>query len=56
MPLVHPFPPFMRPDSRVLIVENRETTYDNSPFTPLDTEQQRTLRELTTTLWGGDSP
>jgi ureidoglycolate hydrolase len=46
----------LSPDSRVLIVENRETTYDNSPFTPLDAEQQRTLRELTATLWGADTP
>ena len=28
-------------DAKVLVVENRETTYDNSPFIPLTEEQHR---------------
>ncbi|WP_310599725.1 hypothetical protein [Desulfobulbus sp.] len=38
-------------DAKVLVVENRETTYDNSPFTPLTDVQQRRLVELTRLLW-----
>lgn len=39
-------------DAKVLVVENRDTTYDNSPFTPLSTEQQRQLQASVSTLWG----
>jgi hypothetical protein len=30
-------------DAKVLVVENRATTYENSPFTPLSTDQHREL-------------
>lgn len=36
----------LSPDAMVLVVENRDTTYDNSPFCPLTTVQQTTLCEL----------
>ncbi|NTV13026.1 MAG: hypothetical protein HGA96_03695 [Desulfobulbaceae bacterium] len=39
-------------DAMVLVVENRDTTYDNSPFCALSTTQQGTIRELTRKLWG----
>jgi mannose-6-phosphate isomerase-like protein (cupin superfamily) len=42
-------------DARVLVVENRDTTYDNSPFTPLRVEQHHELVALTATLWGNAS-
>jgi len=35
----------------VLIVENRDTTYDNSPFCPLGHDQQKALMELSRNLW-----
>jgi hypothetical protein len=35
----------------VLVVENRDTTYDNSPFCDLSKAQQEKIRELTNTLW-----
>ncbi len=38
-------------DAMVLIVENRDTTYDNSPFCPLSHGQQENLVELTRSLW-----
>jgi hypothetical protein len=38
-------------DAMVLIVENRDTTYDNSPFCPLTRDQQMTLLILTRSLW-----
>jgi hypothetical protein len=38
-------------DAMVLIVENRDTTYDNSPFCPLDEAQQKRLVDLTRELW-----
>lgn len=38
-------------DAMVLIVENRDTTFDNSPFCPLTREQQQTLVKLTHSLW-----
>ena len=38
-------------DAMVLIVENRDTTYDNSPFSPLTHDQQEALVELTRSLW-----
>ncbi|MDD2464263.1 MAG: hypothetical protein PHI97_09715 [Desulfobulbus sp.] len=39
-------------DAKVLVVENRDTTYENSPFTPLSKAQHKELIDLVTTLWG----
>jgi ureidoglycolate hydrolase len=39
-------------DARVLIVENRDTVYENSPFVPLSTEQQKEIVTFTKELWG----
>jgi hypothetical protein len=36
----------LSPDASVLIVENRYTTYDNSPFCPLTPEQRMHLMHL----------
>jgi hypothetical protein len=33
-------------DAMVLIVENKDTTYDNSPFCPLTPDQQKTVAAL----------
>jgi hypothetical protein len=38
-------------DAMVLIVENRDTTVQNSPTCPLDGAQRKRLVELTRTLW-----
>ena len=38
-------------DAKVLVVENRDTTYDNSPFTPLTAAQQEELIRLSRSLW-----
>jgi len=38
-------------DAMVLIVENRDTTFDNSPFCPLNDMQQQMIIELTSDLW-----
>ncbi len=38
-------------DAMVLIVENRDTTFANSPFFPLTCEQQQTLLALAHSLW-----
>jgi hypothetical protein len=38
-------------DAMVLIVENRDTTYDNSPFCPLTDAQQAVIARLTGELW-----
>jgi hypothetical protein len=38
-------------DAMVLIIENKDTTYDNSPFCPLDEAQRRQLVGLTRGLW-----
>ena len=38
-------------DAKVLVVENRDTTYDNSPFTALDQRLHQTLIQLTGSLW-----
>ena len=38
-------------DARVLIVENRDTVVENSPFVPLSENQCREVVELTKTLW-----
>lgn len=39
-------------DAMVLIVENRDTTYDNSPFCPLTEDQRQTIVELAKRLGG----
>ena len=39
-------------DAKVLVVENRDTTYDNSPFTPLSTAQHQALQAMVSSLWG----
>ncbi len=41
----------LSPDAKVLVVENRETTYDNSPFVALTPEQHQQLVTLTRALW-----
>ena len=38
-------------DAMVLVVENRDTTYDNSPFCPLTRDQQDFIVALTTKIW-----
>lgn len=38
-------------DARVLIVENRDTVVENSPFVGLSEEQQKEIVELTNKLW-----
>ncbi|MGC8855388.1 MAG: hypothetical protein ACP5QU_01175 [Anaerolineae bacterium] len=43
------------PEARVLIVENRDTTENNSPFIALTTEQKAQIVELTRRLWGESS-
>ncbi len=43
-------------DAKVLVVENRDTTYDNSPFTPLSDAQQQQLIRLTGELWQAPRP
>lgn len=42
-------------NAMVLVVENRVTTYANSPFHPLDEKQRGRILDLTRTLWGGGS-
>jgi hypothetical protein len=39
-------------DAMVLIVENRDTTFDNSPFCPLSDRQRQMLVNQTRELWG----
>lgn len=39
-------------DAMVLIVENRDTTLDNSPFCPLSDGQRQSIVDLTRKLWG----
>jgi hypothetical protein len=39
-------------DAKVLIVENRDTTYDNSPFCALTDLQKNDILNLTNKLWG----
>ena len=41
----------LSPDAKVLVVENRDTTYDNSPFVALTPEQHQQLIGLTRALW-----
>jgi hypothetical protein len=38
-------------DAMVLVVENRDTTYDNSPFLALTGVQQEKIQELTRQFW-----
>ncbi len=38
-------------DAMVLIVENRDTTYDNSPFCQLNDTQRQTIVDMTRKLW-----
>ena len=38
-------------DAKVLVVENQDTTWDNSPFTPLDEAQMGEIAHLTRALW-----
>jgi hypothetical protein len=38
-------------DGKVLIVENRNTTLDNSPFCPLTDAQRKMIAEMTIDLW-----
>ncbi len=37
----------------VLVVENRDTTFDNSPFCPLSETQRQMIVGLARNLWGG---
>jgi len=39
-------------DAMVLIVENRDTTFDNSPFCPLSDMQRQMIVNQTRELWG----
>jgi hypothetical protein len=41
----------LAPDTTVLIVENRDTTLDNSPVIELDASQCATITRLTRGLW-----
>ncbi len=41
----------LSPDARVLIVENRDTTYDNSPFCDLDASQRKFMAESVRKFW-----
>jgi len=38
-------------DAKLLIVENRNTTFDNSPFCPLTGIQQKMIADMTLNLW-----
>lgn len=38
-------------DAKVLIIENRNTTYDNSPFCQLAAAQQKKISDMTLDLW-----
>jgi mannose-6-phosphate isomerase-like protein (cupin superfamily) len=38
-------------DAKVLIVENRNTTFDNSPFCPLTGIQRKMIVDMTLRLW-----
>lgn len=38
-------------DAMVLIIENRDTTFDNSPFCPLSHDQRETLMKLSRSFW-----
>lgn len=43
----------LSPDASVLVVENRDTTYDNSPFCPLTPQQTGFIVSETRRLWCG---
>jgi len=43
-------------DASVLVVENRDTTTENSPFTSLSPKQTAFLASETDRLWGPDRP
>ena len=43
-------------DASVLVVENRDTTTENSPFTPLTLAQTTQLKAETGRLWGENRP
>ena len=43
-------------DAKVLVVENRDTTYDNSPFIDLSDVQQRALIETVAEIWSPQGP
>ena len=43
-------------DAKVLVVENRDTTYDNSPFTPLAAPLFLNLQAMVKDLWGSPDP
>ncbi len=38
-------------DAKLLIVENRNTTFDNSPFCPLTGMQRKRIADMTLNLW-----
>lgn len=42
------------PDASVLVVENRDTTGDNSPFCDLTADQTAALQDHVARLWPGD--
>lgn len=42
-------------DAMVLIVENRDTTYDNSPFCSLSDTQRQLIVALTGDCWGSNA-
>lgn len=42
-------------DAMVLIVENRDTTYDNSPFCPLNNTQRQLIVALTGDCWDSNA-
>jgi len=42
-------------DAMVLVVENRDTTFDNSPFCDLTSSQRQKILNLTSELWGDES-
>lgn len=46
----------LSPDAKVLVVENRDTTYDNSPFVPLNEIQRREVMEMVAALWAEPRP
>jgi len=41
-------------DAKILIVENRDTTFDNSPFCSLTLPQREKLTQLTLEFWDED--
>jgi hypothetical protein len=42
----------LSPNSMVLVVENKDTTFDNSPFSPLNGDQKAKIIELTSLIFG----